>query len=69
MASLYFENTNTKRKYRVVSWDTDTNEMVLEGPHGQFPMIFNKEQFKKLGYRPIQVEDNSVPDVEDDDDA
>jgi hypothetical protein len=32
-------------------------------------MTFNKEQFKKLGYRPIQVEDDSVPDVEDDDDA
>jgi hypothetical protein len=57
MANLFFRNTRTGKRYKVLRWDQDTQEMDLVGeepPAARFTIRFNKEAFKQMGYRPEQ---------------
>ena len=54
MPDLYFENEHTKKRYRVVSRDTEAGTVTLVGPHGvPFTEKFTVERFKQMGYKPV----------------
>ena len=68
--AIAFQNKNTGKTYLVKSWDKDSGHMVLTGPAGDFTERFSKEQFKQVGYRPVEVAaPKTDDDVEEDDDA
>ena len=60
MPSLYFENTKTGRKYRVLKLDKTANTITLEGSRAQFTEPYDKEKFAKMGYKLVQVEDEAT---------
>lgn len=48
---LYFENENTKRRYKVVAFDREAGTVTLIGPHNRpFTEKFSKERFQQMGY-------------------
>lgn len=63
---LYFVNELTKRRYKVVGKDPETNELVLQGTETgvEFKQKFDQAQFKALGYR---LEKKIVQEVQEDD--
>ena len=65
--ALYFENTKTGKKFKVISWDKTTNEIVLKGEHGEFTETFSKKKFKELNYKPVEVLDKTPEDGDTDD--
>ena len=48
--ALYFRNTKTNRKFRVVALDKTKNEITMKGEHAEFTQPYDKEQFRRLGY-------------------
>lgn len=50
MPDLYFRNTRTGLRYKVVRLDKSTNEIVLKGEYAEFTETYDKERFKKMGY-------------------
>lgn len=56
MTILYFRNTNTKKKYRVVSIDKATGKIILQGEHSQFEEDYDKARFQRLGYELVKEE-------------
>lgn len=65
MPELYFENVKTGTRFKVVSWDKETNAIILKGPNTEFTETFDKDKFKKMGYKPVQVETPATEDNED----
>ena len=63
MTTLYLENKTTKRKYRVVRFDKEENRIYLKGEYGEFDHVFDKEQFKKMGYELVRVEEDEEQDA------
>lgn len=54
---LYFENAETKRRYKVVSFDKEAGTVTLIGPHNMpFTEKFSKERFQEMGYQLKQGE-------------
>lgn len=56
MTTMYFQNTKTGKKYRVVSVDRDAGKITLQGSHAQFTEDYDKERFQRLGYKLIKEE-------------
>jgi hypothetical protein len=55
MSDLFFENVETKNRYKVVSIDEEAGTITLIGRHNKpFPVKWDVELFKKLGYRPVK---------------
>ncbi len=53
---VFFENAKTKARYKVLKIDEATKVITLEGPYGPFSEDYDKERFKKLGYRLVKGE-------------
>lgn len=67
---VFFVNKETKRKYEVVENNIDTTgELIMRGMETgvSFPMKFNKQQFKDLGYTLVkeEVDDDEEEYAED----
>jgi hypothetical protein len=54
MSELYFENTKTGKRYKVLGLDKLKHEVTLQGPHAKFTEPYDKERFEKLGYRLVK---------------
>lgn len=50
MTELYFRNTNTNKRYKIVRLDKTSGKIVLRGEHAQFVEKYDKERFKRMGY-------------------
>lgn len=50
MTEVYFKNTTTGRRYKVVNIDKMKGEIRLRGEHAEFTEKYDKERFKKMGY-------------------
>lgn len=52
---LYLENTATKRRYKIVSFDKEAGTVTLIGPHNlPFTEKFDKERIQQMGYTLVQ---------------
>ncbi len=61
MSDLFFENTHTKARFKVVSWDKDAGKVTLIGRHNiPFEVDYSQKMFADMGYRPVQ-EDAAPP--------
>ena len=65
MATIYFVNEATGRKYKVLSFDKEKGEVRLLGDYGVtsgniegFLVKYDKESFVKMGYSLKQIEDS-----------
>jgi len=63
MAELYFRNTRTNRKYKVVRIDKEKGEITLKGEYAEFTEPYDKERFKALGYVLEKVEQQETEDA------
>jgi len=54
MAKLYLINDKTGRRYDVISYDKESNELTLKGEHFEFKEKYDKANFQKWGYRMCQ---------------
>jgi hypothetical protein len=63
MAELYFRNTRTNRKYKVVRVDKEKGEITLKGEYSEFVEPYDKERFKALGYVLEKVEEQETEDA------
>lgn len=54
--ALFLVNEADKREYKIIAFDQETQMVTLEGAHGKFTEKFDKERFKRMGYRPIKKE-------------
>lgn len=50
MSTLYFKNSATGNKYRVVKFDREAGTVTLRGKYGEFTEKFDKEKFQRMGY-------------------
>lgn len=57
-------NIETGRTYKIISWDRETNEITLQGEFSQFTEKFDKEAFKRWGYR-LEKEPTEADETED----
>lgn len=57
MPVYYFENTKTKKRYQIVRFDKERDEVILKGPMAEFREPYSKERFVKLGYRLIKEDE------------
>lgn len=57
MATVYFRNTKTGKRFEVVRLDPKTNIITLRGEHAEFDETYDKEKFKRLGYTLEKVEE------------
>ena len=44
------------RAYKIIAFDQPTQMVTLEGPHGKFTETFDKERFKRMGYKLVKKE-------------
>lgn len=59
---LFFENVETGKRYKVVSFDAKTGVMGMVGPHNrEFEIAYSKESFERMGYRPVKADDAPAP--------
>jgi hypothetical protein len=58
--NIYFTNTKTGNKFKLVRMDKDTGIMVLEGEYGQFEEKYDKDWLTKNGYVLEKVADDDV---------
>lgn len=63
MAELYFKNTKTGRRYKVIRIDKEKGEITLKGEYSEFTEPYDKERFKRLGYVPEKVETQETEDA------
>lgn len=56
--ALFFVNTNTGKRYKVVHLDRDNGTITLQGETTQFVEPYDKERFKKLGYQLVNESDD-----------
>ena len=63
MAEIYFRNTRTNRKYKVVRVDKEKGEITLKGEYSEFVEPYDKERFKALGYVLEKVEEQETEDA------
>lgn len=63
MAELYFRNTRTHRKYKVVRIDKEKGEITLKGEYAEFTEPYDKERFKALGYVLEKVDQQETEDA------
>ena len=50
MATMYFENIKTGKRYEVVALDKEKGEIRLKDEYAEFVEPYSKERFQKLGY-------------------
>jgi hypothetical protein len=50
MPTLYFRNTTTNKRYKVLKLDKEKNEVVLQGELATFTQPYDKAEFQRLGY-------------------
>lgn len=55
---IYFRNTKTDKRYKVVGRDVKEGTVTLEGDLGRFTEKYDKETFAKNGYVLEKVEEN-----------
>ena len=56
MAKIFFENTKTGKRYELVGMAADRSTVTLKGEYSEFTEPYDKERFKKLGYRLVNVD-------------
>lgn len=57
MTELYFKNTKTGRRYKVIRIDKEKGEITLKGEYSEFTEPYDKERFKRLGYVLEKIEE------------
>ena len=55
---LYFRNTKTGARFKVIRIDKARNEIVLKGEYSEFTEPYDKEKFKRNNYVLEQGEDH-----------
>ena len=58
----FFVNKASGKKFEVIGFDKEKDEIILKGEYAQFTEPFSKERFTALGYWPSVEE---VPDEEE----
>jgi hypothetical protein len=58
--ALYFENVNTKRRYRVLALDKVEGTVTMQGEHVKFTEPYDRARFEKLGYRLVKEDDDGA---------
>ncbi len=64
--ALYFENTKTGKRFKVLSWDETTGEIRLKGEAHEFTETFSKKRFKEMNYKPVEIPDETPAEAPDD---
>ncbi len=54
----YFEHRKTGKRYKLLEFDSEAQTVRLQGPNRPFVEPYDKERFKKMGYRLIRVEES-----------
>lgn len=57
MAAHYLENVHTGKRYKIVGVDKKNNKITLQGSIGTFEEEYDKEKFKRNGYRMVVEEE------------
>lgn len=65
----YLVNAETKKRFRVVSFNKTDGTVTLKGDAEPFIEKFNKEQFKAWGYKLENVDEGDEPEEGEDEDA
>lgn len=63
MIELYFRNTKTERRYKVIRIDKEKGEITLKGEYSEFTEPYDKERFQRLGYVLEKVESEETEDA------
>lgn len=50
MADVFFKNTKTGKRYKVVGLDPEKGEITLQGEYATFTEKYDKAVFKRMGY-------------------
>jgi hypothetical protein len=53
MPEVFFENTKTGKRYKVLEFGGD--KVTLQGEHATFTEPYDKEKFVNLGYKLVQA--------------
>lgn len=64
MTELYFKNTKTDRRYKVIRIDKEKGEITLKGEYSEFTEPYNRDRFKRLGYVLEKVETQETEDAQ-----
>lgn len=52
MPELYFTNTSTQKRYRIIRFDKEAGTVVLQGATGgEFTEKYSRERFEGMGYQ------------------
>jgi hypothetical protein len=65
MSRVFLVNEKTQRRYEVLNIDRtqDPPRITLKGETATFTEDYDKEHFKKMGYRPETVNDEETEDA------
>lgn len=50
MPEIYFENENTKKRFKVVEFNREAGTVRLKGDNAEFTESYDKERFQRMGY-------------------
>jgi hypothetical protein len=50
MPDLYFKNTRTGKRFKIVRMLKETGEIILKGEYAEFREKYDKERFSQMGY-------------------
>lgn len=57
MTAVYFVQTTTGKRYKVIKMDHEAGKVTLRGEYGEFVEPYSKARFERLGYKVEKVED------------
>ena len=64
MTTMFFVNTQTQRKFQIVDLDQAAGKITLRGETAEFTTDYNKEEFKRMGYKLVTEEGPTLPEQE-----
>jgi hypothetical protein len=52
---MFLEHSQTERRYEIVAVSDDKSKITLKGEHGTFEEDYDKDKFKRLGYKLVRA--------------
>lgn len=59
MPKLFFEHEKTKKRFEIVRFNEADKTVTLKGPTSEFTDDYDKELYKKLGYKLVKEEEDA----------
>jgi len=64
MTTMFFVNTQTQRRFQIMDVDPTAGKITLRGETAEFTTDYNKEEFKRMGYKLVTEEGPTLPEQE-----